>query len=110
MNKLFNFVNMLAADPSISDGAGVVNAAWQEFKSIFDLVMPILIAVVLVFGLIYAIILGIQFAKAEDTDQRDKAKTRLINVIIGVVVAAVLMAIIYAVLPSVLQYTVRLDS
>ena len=98
MNKLFNVVSLLAA----GEGENVVNTAWNQFKSIFDIAMPILIAVVLVFGLVYSIILGVQFAKAEDTDQRDKAKTRLINVIIGVVVAAVLMAIIYAVLPSVL--------
>ena len=56
-----------------------------------------------VFGLVYSIILGVQFAKAEDTDQRDKAKQRLINVIIGVVVAAVIMSVIYAILPSVVE-------
>lgn len=98
MNKLFNVVGLLAD----GNAENVAKTAWDQFKSIFDIAMPILIAVVLVFGLVYSIILGVQFAKAEDTDQRDKAKQRLINVIIGVVVAAVLMAIIYAVLPSVL--------
>lgn len=87
------------------DGSSVdvVDTAYKQFIGIFNTIMPILIAVVLAFGLIYSIVLGVQFAKAEDTDQRDKAKQRLINVIIGVVVAAVLMAVIYAVLPAVLD-------
>ena len=92
------------------DSVNVAKTAYNEFIGIFNTVMPILIAVVLAFGLIYSIILGVQFAKAEDTDQRDKAKQRLINVVIGVVVAAVLMAVIYAVLPEVLngQFTKNL--
>ena len=84
--------------------------AYEQFRQIFNTAMPILIAVVLAFGLVYSIILGVQFAKAEETDARDKAKQHLINVIIGVVVAAVIMAVIYAVLPAVLagNYTQNL--
>lgn len=87
----------------LDSSVDVAKTAYNQFIGIFNTVMPILIAVVLAFGLIYSIILGVQFAKAEDTDQRDKAKQRLINVVIGVVVAAVLMAVIYAVLPAVLK-------
>ena len=75
---------------------------WNTFFKYFKLIMPILIAVVLVIGMVYAIIIGVQFAKAEETDARDKAKNRLINVIIGVVVAAILMIVIWAVIPVIL--------
>lgn len=81
---------------------GVVNEAFDSFMGIFNIIMPILIAVVLMFGLVYGILLGVKFAKAEDTDQRDKAKGQLINLIIGVLVAAVLMVLIYALLPQVI--------
>ncbi len=40
-------------------------------------------------GIIYAIVLSVQYAKAEDQSKRDEAKKRLINVIIGVIVLAV---------------------
>jgi len=86
-------------DSGLSD---VVGNAFEQFLGIFKIVMPVLIAIVLVIGMIYAVIIGVQFAKAEDTDTRDKAKTRLINVIIGVVIAVVLMVVIWAIIPVIM--------
>ena len=86
-------------DQGLSD---VVRDAYYQFEGIFKIVMPVLIAIVLVIGMIYAVIIGVQFAKAEDTDTRDKAKTRLINVIIGVVIAVVLMVVIWAIIPVIM--------
>ena len=100
-----SFLRGLMLAGSTSNDFNPVNTAYNEFIGVVNTIFPILIAVVLVFGLVYAIILGVQFAKAEDTEQRDKAKQRLINVIIGVVVAAILIAVIYAVLPSIVNGT-----
>ena len=98
-------LNLLAAaagsemDKTVSsEGKELVKVAYGKFMNIINVLMPVLIAVVLVFGLVYSIILGIAFAKAEDTETRDKAKQRLINVIIGVLVAAIIMGVIYAIL------------
>ena len=44
-------------------------------------------------GIIYAIVVGVKFARAEDKGQRDEAKQKLITVIIGIVVTAVLIAL-----------------
>ena len=107
---MFKFMQLLAG---YIDGAGsgvngsdlesgLIGGVWNNFFKYFKIIMPVLIAVVLVIGMVYAIIIGVQFAKAEDTDQRDKAKSRLINVIIGVVVAAILMIVIWAVIPTIL--------
>ena len=101
MMKLVNA--LMAASGSVLTGDEVVKTAYDTFSKYFKIIMPTLIAVVLVIGMVYAIIIGVQFAKAEDTDQRDKAKNRLINVIIGVVVAAVLMIIIWAVVPLIMN-------
>lgn len=93
---------------TVNDGAqdalnSGIQEAFKQFQGIFNIIMPILIAVVLMFGLVYGILLGVKFAKAEDTDQRDKAKGQLINLIIGVLVAAVLMVLIYALLPTIVN-------
>lgn len=77
-----------------SDAANeAVTKAYNAFKSVMGTVLPIVIAVVLLVGMFFGISLGIKFAKAEDTDARDKAKGQLINLAIGVGVAAVIMII-----------------
>ena len=94
-----NLLNLLATNVNPSQtGQHIVDTAYEKFLNIINIIMPVLIGVVLVFGLVYGIILGIQFAKAEDTEGRDKAKQRLINVIIGVLVAAIIIGVIYAIL------------
>ena len=87
-----NLVNLLASSMNPSEvGPEIIKTAYEKFQNVINIIMPVLISVVLVFGLVYGIILGINFAKAEDTEARDKAKQRLINVVIGVLVAAIIM-------------------
>lgn len=62
---------------------------------LFGVINPILYAIMAVVGAagaIYAIILGVNLAKAEDTSKRDEAKKHLITVLIavGVTIAFVL--------------------
>ena len=85
-----------------SDDAGenVVNETWEAFQKVFNTVMPVLLGVVGLFGIIYCIVLGVNYAKAEDTNAREEAKKRFVGAIVGIVVAAILMAIIWIVLGS----------
>ncbi len=55
---------------------------------------PILIIACLV-GVIYAIWIGVTFAKADSADQRKEAKNKLITVIVGIVAAGALIALFY---------------
>lgn len=57
-------------------------------------VTPILI-VAAVAGMIYAVVVGIKFAKADDKSARDEAKQKLISVIIGIVATVILVALFY---------------
>ena len=59
-----------------------------------DVINPILILVATA-GIIYAIVVGIKFVKAEDKGQRDEARQKLISVIIGIAVTAALIALFY---------------
>ncbi|MBQ2864160.1 MAG: hypothetical protein IJE91_01695 [Clostridia bacterium] len=45
-------------------------------------------------GMIFVIILGVNFSKAESADKREEAKKRMINAIIGVVVTLLLLILV----------------
>lgn len=55
---------------------------------------PILI-VVATAGVLYAIVVGVKFVKADSKDEREEAKQKLISVIVGIVVTLVLIVAFY---------------
>ena len=57
-----------------------------------NFINPILILVATA-GIIYAIVVGVKFAKAEDKGERDEAKQKLITVLIGIAVTGVLIVL-----------------
>ena len=94
MNKLLNIFSMLAA----SDEQDAINQAYDAFIKIVNIVLPVLMSVMLVLGMFYGITLGIKYAKAEEDDEKKKAKGQLINVIVGVLIAIIFVAVIQIVL------------
>lgn len=79
--------NLLAVATGIQWLDTLCNAA-------IGIINPILILAA-VAGIIYAIVVGVRFVKADDKSQRDEAKQKLITVIIGIVVTIVLIALFY---------------
>jgi len=63
---------------------------------LIDTALVPIIIVILAAGTIYAVILGVNMARADSSEKRDEAKKRLINVIVGAGIIIVLLAIIYA--------------
>ena len=76
----------------------IANTAFQQARDIINIVLPIVLGVVLLVGTVYAIVLGVNYSKAEDADQRKNARERLVGAVVGFLVALVLIAIIYALL------------
>ena len=62
--------------------------------AVYNIINPILI-VVAVAGIIYSVVVGVKFVKADNKDEREEAKQKLITVIIGIVVTFVLIALFY---------------
>lgn len=58
-----------------------------------NLLLPILI-VVGTAGSIYAIVLGVNFARAETSDKREEAKKRMVNAIVGIVAMIFLLILL----------------
>lgn len=59
-----------------------------------DAILTPILFLVAIAGIIYAIILGVNYSKAETTDKKEEAKKRIINAIIGMVVMLVLIIVL----------------
>ena len=73
-------------------------SAYNTFKDIVNIILPVIASFLLVLGIILGVRVGVAFAKAEDDEAKKKAKGQLINIVIGFLVAIVFVAIIAAVL------------
>ena len=80
-----------------------------NFEWVFDVVdvidmvtWPLLILVASA-GTIYAIVLGVQMARADSTEKREEAKKRLISVVVAVVVLVVLVLFFMVFMPMILK-------
>ena len=73
-----------------------VTSAFERFIGIVNIVLPVLMSVLL--GMFYGITLGVKYAKAEEEDDKKKAKGALINVIVGVLIAIIFVAVIQIIL------------
>ncbi|MCD7729459.1 MAG: pilin [Clostridia bacterium] len=62
--------------------------------------LPAALTLVTALGMIWCIVLGVKFAKAEEAQDRDKAKAALRNAIIGFVLIFVLIAVLLALEPQ----------
>lgn len=58
----------------------------QIVAAVYYVLVPLLV-VVGAAGMIYAVVLGVQMARADSTEKREEMKKRLINVVIGLAVA-----------------------
>lgn len=89
------FLGEVVSEGTIED---VGKTALEKFQGVINIVIPIALAVVLLIGTIYAIILGVQYSKAEEAEARKTARERLVGAIVGFVITLVLILVIYAVL------------
>ncbi len=72
---------------------GMLGVQWSEqwgwvgkiVDAINILLYPLLV-IVGAAGMIYAIVIGVQMARADSTEKREEAKKRLINVIVGLAI------------------------
>ena len=77
---------LLAISNAIRGGNSSLSAIAEQIEGIIqDVVSPVLV-VIGAAGVIYAIILGVNYIKAETPDKRKEAQGRLIGAIIGVII------------------------
>lgn len=87
MNKLYVKALTMMLDPQIDEKFQWVNQVSAAIRSVL---MPILI-VVAAAGTIYAVVLGVNMARADSAEKREEAKKRVVNVLIGMVIIIALI-------------------
>ena len=81
-------------DANVEGAAGSFKGVVMTIANFINAMLtPILILVVSA-GTIYAVVLGVNFARAETSDKREEAKKRLINAIIGIVIIFILLLLL----------------
>ena len=83
-----SFINLIC-----SDAEGAVDPLYNAIT----LIGPYAISIVLTLGILYGIIIGVKFAKAEDSDERKKLQKVLVNGVIGAVTVLILLVVLYAI-------------
>ena len=81
-------------DQNYDDGLTQVERIVKPIDELFDLLIVPLLTLIGAAGMIYSIVLGVQYSKAESSDKREEAKKRLVNTIIGFVVVLVLLIVL----------------
>ena len=96
---LSNFASKLLYDwpPEVLEKIGTNTWITNVLGPILDVLQAALLPLLIIIGTagsIYAIILGVNFARAESADKREEAKKRMINAIVGIVVMIALLVIL----------------
>ena len=106
MTFAFNPVAVFAEGDSGSSGTGggggeldFSGAATPVVQLINSLLGPI-ISIVVAVGAIYCVILGVKLAKADEPQEREKAKMALKNAIIGFFLIFILIVVMRLMVPS----------
>ena len=90
------FVNSLLVN---TDGGSLEsqNDVLDPTYKALNIILPVALGIVLLCGTLYAVVLGVQYSKAENADERNKTKKKLINAIIGFGIVLVLVSILFAI-------------
>ena len=95
MTALMMTMSVSAAAPS---GTGF-DAVTKPIVDLINSLMTPLLAIVGAVGSLYCVILGVKFAKAEEPQDREKAKSALKNAVIGFVLIFVLLLALKLLMP-----------
>ncbi len=90
---LFQLANLFMKGVSFL-GADIESGATSVAKTVVSTVKSILVPVLSILGaagIIWAIVLGVNMARADSAEKREEAKKRLISLIVGIVIMVVLI-------------------
>ena len=107
--KVFNYIASLQDDVSDQYNKGNVQMNdskkfWQEMVTtlakIGDWLIPVVMIIVGMAGSIYAIILGVNYAKAESDEKKGEAKKKLMNALLGIGLGLLILLIFMLILKN----------
>lgn len=110
-NTVMFSVTSVFADGEMPTESKAVSIESKDFEKVYAPIIQLINAFIVpallivgALGTLYCILLGVKYAKAEEPQDREKAKTHLKNAIIGFVLIFVLMAALSAAIPILANY------
>lgn len=91
---LFQLANLFMRGVSLLGADGDYKADWSWIDKVDAGVRTILVPIISILGaagVIWAIVLGVNMARADSTEKREEAKKRLISLIVGIVIMVALI-------------------
>ena len=82
-----------------TEAAGQFDEVVNPVVQLINNLLGPLLAIVGAVGALYCVLLGVKFAKAEEPQEREKAKSNLKNAIIGFVLIFVLLVVLKLLMP-----------
>ena len=76
----------------------------EPIVSLLNHLMGPLLTIVGTIGALYCVILGVKYAKAEEPQEREKAKNSLKNAVIGFVLIFVLILVLNLLMPIMIEW------
>lgn len=97
-NLLLNIMSLFAKKIVYADtaDANLVSTAQKVTEVLNNIVGPCL-SVIGSIAVVYAVVLGVQYAKSESDGKRAEVKSRVTNIIIGIIVIFIMVALCYAI-------------
>ena len=116
MKNLFNKINRKMIAVSMMATVALSGTAFAKGANLDGAVAPIValvnslmgpaLALVGAVGSLYCVLLGVKFAKAEEPQEREKAKSHLKNAVIGFVLIFVLLLALNLAMPALQKWVV----
>ena len=97
---------MLMATPAFATTGTNFDSITKPIVGLIDSLLSPALAIVGAVGSLYCVVLGVKYAKAEEPQDREKAKGHLKNAIIGFVLIFVLMLALKLAMPILQQWVV----
>ncbi|MBO6215848.1 MAG: hypothetical protein J6N76_10050 [Lachnospiraceae bacterium] len=94
----------MVALAAAADGGVDLSSVTNPIIGFLDSILGPIIALVGAVGALYCVLLGVKFAKAEEPQEREKAKAHLRNAIIGFVLIFILVVALKQLLPIMNQW------
>ena len=95
---MYTYLLTDTAENAKNSAKQIAERAFDTTVGIVNVILPVLIGAILVVGLFFGIQLAVKYARAEEEEDKKKAKGSLINVVVGCLIAVVFIAVIEIVL------------
>ncbi len=95
---ILNAVSSLAA--ATTEAGSVINSVTDPIVDLINSLLTPVLSIVGALGTLFCVVLGVKYAKAEEPQDREKAKSHLKNAIIGSVLIFVLMLAMKLLMPA----------